>query len=167
MFIGRESELRRLDDLKNKRVASFVIVRGRRRIGKTRLINEYGKRFDKFYTFTGLAPDENTTQQDQRDEFSRQLSRAFNTYLANFTDWSDAFHILGTQLQSGRILVLFDEISWMGSEDPTFLPKIKNLWDLYLKKNDKLIFIICGSASSWIEKNIMKAQDLLAEFHLN
>lgn len=157
MFIGRSQELQRLEDLKNKRVASFVIVRGRRRVGKTRLINEFGKGFDKFYTFTGLAPDKKTTDQDQRDEFSRQLARALNTYIANFTDWSDAFHTLGNQLQSGRILVLFDEISWMGSEDPTFLPKIKNLWDLSLKNNDKLIFIICGSASSWIEKNIMQS----------
>ena len=157
MFIGREPEIQRLEELKSKRVASFVIVRGRRRIGKTRLIDEFGKSFEKFYSFTGLAPDKKTTEQDQRDEFSRQLARALNTYVANFTDWSDAFHVLGNQLQSGKILLLFDEISWMGSEDPTFLPKVKNLWDLYLKKNDKLIFIICGSASSWIEKNIMQS----------
>lgn len=157
MFIGREKELERLEELKSKKVASFVVVRGRRRIGKTRLINEFGKKFDKFYSFTGLAPEKKTSKQNQLDEFSRQMARAFHTYLANFTDWSDAFHMLGNQLQNGSILLLFDEISWIGSEDPTFLPKIKNLWDLYLKKNDRLVFIICGSASSWIEKNIMQS----------
>lgn len=156
MFIGREKELRRLEELKNKKVASFVVVRGRRRIGKTRLINEFSKGFDKFYSFVGLAPDKDASKQDQLDEFSRQMSREFHTYLANFTDWSDAFHTLGNQVQTGRVLLLFDEISWMGFEDHTFLPKIKNLWDLYLKKNDKLFFVICGSASSWIEKNIMQ-----------
>src|SRR5205807_176343 len=113
-----------LKELKNKKVSSFVIVRGRRRIGKTRLINEFGKSFDKFYSFTGLVPDKKTTQQDQRDEFSRQLARTMNTYIANFTDWSDAFHELGSKVQTGSTLILFDEISWMGSEDPTFLPKI-------------------------------------------
>jgi len=157
MFIGREKELQRLKELKSKSIASFVVVRGRRRIGKTRLINEFGKSFDKFYSFTGLAPDKKTTNQDQLDEFSRQMTRAFHTYVANFTDWSDAFFALSNQVQSGSILLLFDEISWIGSEDHTFLPKIKNLWDLYLKKNDKLIFIICGSVSSWIEKNIMQS----------
>jgi AAA+ ATPase superfamily predicted ATPase len=155
MFIGREHELHRLEELKSKKVASFVVVRGRRRIGKTRLINEFGKRFDKFYSFMGLAPDKKTTKQDQLDEFSRQMTRELHTYIANFTDWSDAFFTLGAQVQSGSVLLLFDEISWMGSEDHTFLPKIKNLWDLYLKKNDNLVFVVCGSASSWIEKNIM------------
>ncbi|MDB2592827.1 hypothetical protein N9Y17_03905 [Gammaproteobacteria bacterium] len=43
----------------------------------------------------------------------------------------------------------------MGSKDPTFLGKIKNFWDNQLKKNDDLIFVICGSASSRIEKNIL------------
>lgn len=131
------------------------MVRGRRRIGKTRLINEFGKTFNKFFVFTGLAPDKKTTAQDQLNEFSRQLAREFRSYVANFTDWSDAFDALGKRVESGAVLLLFDEISWMGSEDPTFLSKIKNLWDLYLKKNDKLIFVVCGSASSWIEHNIM------------
>jgi len=49
----------------------------------------------------------------------------------------------------------------MGSEDPTFLGKIKNFWDLHLKKNSQLIFIICGSASSWIEKNILSSTGFL------
>jgi hypothetical protein len=45
----------------------------------------------------------------------------------------------------------------MGSKDPTFLGKIKNLWDQHLKENDQLIFVICGSASAWIEKNILSS----------
>jgi hypothetical protein len=53
------------------------------------------------------------------------------------------------------MIVLFDEISWMGSKDPDFLGKLKNAWDLYFKKNPKLIFILCGSVSSWIDKNIL------------
>ena len=64
MFIGREKELQRLKELKSKKVASFVVVRGRRRVGKTRLINEFSKSFDKFYSFTGLAPDKKTTNQN-------------------------------------------------------------------------------------------------------
>jgi len=115
MFVGRENELQRLKELKNKKVTFFIIVRGRRRIGKTRLINEFGKCFDKFYSLTGPAPNKRANQQNQRDHFSTQIARALNTYVANFTDWSDAFHILGGQLQTGGILVLFDEISWMGA----------------------------------------------------
>ncbi len=64
---------------------------------------------------------------------------------------------VGERLLSGKILLLFDEISWMGSKDPTFLGKIKNFWDTQLKNNNKLIFVVCGSASSWIEKNILSS----------
>lgn len=157
-FVGRDAELKQLIDISNKKTASFVVVRGRRRIGKSRLIEEYAKNFDKFYTFIGLAPDKNVTIKHQVDEFSRQISQQFQTSFARYDDWSDALWAVGERVQKGKILVLFDEISWMGSEDPTFLAKIKNFWDQFLKKNDQLVFIVCGSASAWIEKNIMSSK---------
>ena len=154
-FIGRKPELQRLSELIDKKTASFLLVKGRRRIGKSRLIEEFSQSFDKYYAFAGLPPDDKTTAKHQLDEFSRQIAREFKTAKAHYDDWSDAFWAVGERIQSGKILLLFDEISWMGSKDPTFLGKIKNLWDSQLKKNDQLIFAICGSASSWIEKNIL------------
>jgi len=59
------------------------------------------------------------------------------------------------------VIVLFDEISWMGSKDPDFLGKLKNAWDVYFKKNPKLIFILCGSVSAWIDKNILSSTGFL------
>src|SRR3990167_2214287 len=97
------------------------------------------------------------TVQQQLDEFSRQIVRQFHIASARYDDWGDAFWAVGERVQSGRILLLFDEISWMGSEDATFLGKIKNLWDLTLSKNSQLLFIICGSASAWIEENILSS----------
>jgi len=154
-FIGREKEIKQLVDLSEKKNASFVVVKGRRRVGKSRLIKEFGKYFDHFYSFIGLAPDKNTTTRHQLDEFSRQIAREFKTVFARYDDWSDAFWAIGERLKAGKVLLLFDEISWMGSKDPTFLGKIKNFWDLQLKENDQLIFVVCGSASAWIEKNIL------------
>lgn len=55
------------------------------------------------------------------------------------------------------MIILFDEISWMGSKDPTFLGKLKNAWDIKFKQNPDLILILCGSVSTWIEKNIIKS----------
>ena len=156
-FIGRQAELNRLIEFTDKKTASFIVVKGRRRIGKSRLIKEFCTSFDKYYSFIGLAPDKDTTAKHQLDEFSRQFSREFKTSLAYYQDWSDAFWAIGERVHSGRILILFDEISWMGSQDPTFLAKIKNLWDLKLKDNDRLVFIVCGSASAWIEKNILSS----------
>jgi uncharacterized protein len=70
-FIGRQEELKKLRDLSAKKLASFLVVRGRRRIGKTRLIEEFSKCFDRFYIFEGLAPVEGVTTKDQLEEFSR------------------------------------------------------------------------------------------------
>ena len=154
-FIGRQTELRQLLELTHKKTASFVLVKGRRRIGKSRLLQEFGKLFDHCYAFSGLPPNPKTSTKEQLDEFSRQIAREFKTAYARYEDWSDAFWAVGERTQTGKILLLFDEISWMGSKDPTFLGKIKNLWDLQLKKNNHLCFALCGSASSWVEKNIL------------
>jgi AAA+ ATPase superfamily predicted ATPase len=134
-FIGRKAELDQLNRIMQLRKSSFIIVKGRRRIGKSRLIKEFGKNFDHYYSFAGLAPNDNTTIQHQLDEFSNQFSRTFNAPPAKYDDWSNVFWALSERVKKGKILLLFDEISWMGSKDPTFLAKIKNLWDLYLSQN--------------------------------
>ena len=135
--------------------ASFIVVRGRRRVGKSRLIEEFGHHFDRYYVFTGLAPDKTTTAEHQIREFSRQLARQFKTAHAVYEDWSDAFWAMAERLQTGKVLLFFDEISWMGSKDPAFLAKIKDIWDRKLEQNDQLVFVVCGSASSWIEENLL------------
>ena len=156
-FIGRQAELQRLVETTQKRSASFIVVRGRRRIGKSRLIEEFAKGFDSYYVFAGLPPEKNTTAKHQLDESARQIARQFHTASAQYQDWSDALWAVGERVQSGKVLLFFDEISWMGSKDPNFLGKIKNAWDLQFKKNDRLVFVVCGSASSWIEENLLSS----------
>ena len=165
-FIGRKHELQILTEICNKKTASFVVINGRRRIGKSKLIEKFGENFDNFYSFIGLPPDEKTTAKHQLDEFSRQISREFNTANAIYADWSDAFWAIGEKVKSGKTLLVFDEISWMGSQDPTFLGKIKNFWDSHLKNNNNLVFIVCGSASSWIEKNILSSTGFVGRISL-
>jgi len=153
-FIGRKEELEDLKRFLRKTTASMIVVRGRRRIGKSRLIEEFAKDMT-LYSFSGLAPDEKTSAQSQRDIFAKQLQVRTGLPNVKADDWMDLFILLNEKLKSGRIILLFDEISWMGSKDPTFLSKIKDAWDLQFKKNPQLIFVICGSASSWIEENIL------------
>jgi AAA+ ATPase superfamily predicted ATPase len=154
-FIGRREELQRLAETLVKKTASFIVIKGRRRIGKSRLIEEFGRQFDRYYCFTGLPPEQETTAKHQLDEFARQIAENFRASMARYDDWGDALWALADKVRTGRVLLLFDEISWMGSKDPTFLGKIKNFWDQHLKKNNKLVFVVCGSASAWIEDNIL------------
>lgn len=153
-FVGRSEELAELARFTQKISASFIVVRGRRRIGKSRLLEEFAKRYTA-YLFSGLAPTDKTTAQSQRDEFSRQLSLQTGLPEVKADDWGKLLFLLGEKIKRGRVVVVFDEISWMGSQDSDFLGKIKNAWDNQFKKNPKLIFILCGSASSWIQKNIL------------
>lgn len=159
-FIGRKKELQELDRLLSKNSASMVIVKGRRRIGKSRLIAEFAKNMP-FYTFSGLPPTAATTKQSQLDEFARQLSTQTHLPEIKIDDWSKWFQLLANQIKIGRAIVLFDEISWMGSKDPDFLGKLKNAWDLYFKNNPQLILLLCGSVSSWIEHNIVSSTGFL------
>ena len=131
-FIGREKELSILRRFLRKNTASLLVVRGRRRIGKSRLIEEFARPF-KFYTFSGIAPTSKTTAQSQRDEFSSQLAKQGFPHI-QVRDWNDLFWLLAEKVKKGKTIILFDEISWMGSEDPDFLGKLKNTWDLHFKK---------------------------------
>ena len=77
-FIGRRKELDELNTLLKKKTASLIVVKGRRRIGKSRLLEEFSKQ-KKTYIFTGLAPQEYTSNQEQLDEFSRQVIYTLST----------------------------------------------------------------------------------------
>lgn len=155
-FIGREKELQSLNDLFDKKTASLVVIKGRRRIGKTRLIEEFAKG-KKFFRFIGLAPTEGVTAQSQRDEFSLHLSQQTGLPDIKVDDWSKLFALLAEKTKSGQFIILLDEITWMAHDDPTFLSKLKNAWELYFSKNPRIILILCGSISAWIEKNILSS----------
>lgn len=155
-FVGRDYELQRLKDLSKSGRACLVVIKGRRRIGKSRLAEEFGK--DKiFLPFSGLAPVKGVTAQDQRDAFSRQLAALFHLPPFTVSDWSDAFSHLSKHLSTKPIVILFDEISWMGTKDPTFISKLKVWWDLVLQNYPSIILILCGSISTWIDKNIINS----------
>ena len=164
IFIGRKKELERLKALYKKKAPSLVVVKGRRRIGKSRLISEFANAIEKktFWSFAGLAPQEGMTSQDQRDYFARQLSSVLKIPPFTFQDWSDAFEHLNLYIKAGDI-ILFDEISWMSLKDPSFIPKLKAWWD---KQTKHLLLVICGSISTWIEENILKSTAFFGRIHL-
>jgi len=101
-----------------------VVEKGRRRIGKSPVVEEFAKG-KEFLSFSGIAPIKRITAQDQRNAFTPQLTTLFPLSALSFTDWSNAFASLSRHLTQKPSLILFDEISWMASKDPTFTPKLK------------------------------------------
>lgn len=165
-FIGRTYELGLLQELLQKKTASLVVVNGRRRVGKSRLLEEFA-RGQTFYTFVGLAPQEGMTAQDQRNAFALALSQQTGLPEMVLDDWDKLFALLFEKVKSKRVIILFDEITWMADGDETFLSKLKNAWDLYFTKNPQLMLILCGSISAWIEKNIMSSTAFLGRIALH
>ena len=163
-FIGRKPELDRLMVLYKKKTPELAVVKGRRRIGKSRLIGEFARLAgaETFWSFAGLAPEEGISAQTQRDHFARQLALALKIPPIAFQDWSDAFEYLSLQLKPGNI-ILFDEISWMASKDPSFIPKLKAWWD---KQTFPILLVFCGSVSTWIEENILNSTAFFGRINL-
>ena len=158
-FYGREDLLQRFESLWRKPTSSFVVCRGRRRIGKSTLVKEFARRSRaRVLLFEGLAPNpENPiTNQDQLDEFMRRLARQTGQKKQRVDDWGDAFELLDAAVDDReKTVILLDEISWMGDSDRRFPSKLKNAWDDFFHEHPRLIVFVCGSVSAWIKKNIL------------
>lgn len=159
MFIGREEELDHLHTLQRKSTASLVVITGRRRIGKSTLLQQYGRSFQKVFQLVGIAPHKGLTNQDQLDHFANQIALQSGLPGLSFKNWLEAFTTLSKLSENQSSLVFLDEISWMAGQDPTFVGVLKVAWDTLFKNNPKLVLALCGSVSSWIEDNILNDTD--------
>ena len=106
-FIGREKSLGRLKILLQRRTASLVVVKGRRRIGKSRLVEEFAKGH-RFLEFAGIAPVKGITEQSQRDVFASRLGYYIGFPSIRSNDWSDLFQMLAENVKTGRVIILLD-----------------------------------------------------------
>ncbi|NGX34591.1 MAG: hypothetical protein K1060chlam1_00944 [Candidatus Anoxychlamydiales bacterium] len=165
-FYGRKEELFVLHQEYKKSTSSLIVIRGRRRIGKSRLIEQFSQNLN-IVSFTGLPPEPKTTAEMQKKEFAYQMSKNLNMPEIKTDNWSELFLHLAKATSKGQALIVFDEISWMGSKDSIFLGKLKIAWDTEFSKNPKLMLILCGSVSSWIEKNILSQTGFLGRISID
>ena len=152
-IIGREEECKRLDDCLQREQAQLIMVYGRRRVGKTYLINEY---FEGTFAFklTGIY---NQSTKMQLFNFAEELKRC--KYNCETPDnWIEAFSMLRTYLetlpQDTKQIVFFDEMPWMDTPRSGFLSAFEWFWNSWGNSRHNLVFVICGSATSWMVKNI-------------
>jgi len=82
-------------------------------------------------------------------------------------DWNTLVWTPADRTRTGRQLIILNEINWMGMQDTTFLGKLKNAWDMHFAKTPRLILILSGSVSSWIERNILHHTGFLCRVSLD
>lgn len=168
MFYGREEQVARFASLWKKKVASLVVCRGRRRIGKSTLIERFAKLSEaRFVKIEGLAPAEGMTNRKQLDNFAIRIGKLAGRKQPMFENWAEAFEALGGILDERRTVVLLDEISWMGGYDKTFPAHLKVAWDDLFNRRRNLIVFVCGSVSSWIHRNILKSRGFVGRIALD
>ena len=157
MFVGRERDLKDLEALWGRDHGVLVTCRGRRRIGKSTLIEEFAARSaDRFICIEGLPPRKGMTDAAQRRRFCEKVAEYSGHEMVPAQTWSLAFTQLDELLSFGRkTVVLLDEISWLGGYNADFAGYLKEAWDRRFRKHSNLVFVLCGSVSAWIAENIL------------
>ena len=163
-MVGRNIERRQLDNLYNSHKSEFVAVYGRRRVGKTFLIKEHFKGKFSFW-HTGLSPydrEKKNLLQDQLKAFHISLMRFGLKDSPVPKSWMDAFFLLEQLIESdgtvGKKVIFIDELPWMDTPRSRFIPAFEHFWNGWASRRDDIMLIVCGSATSWIEDNLINSK---------
>ena len=156
-FFGRENEINDLMALWGKRCSSLVTCRGRRRIGKSTLIEVFAKRSKaRFIRIEGVRPKPEFSDKTELKTFARELAAQTLADDSVPDNWLKAFIRLDREINDKeRTVVLLDEVSWLGHYDETFADLVKIAWDDYWSKHDRLVVVVCGSVSGWIKEHFV------------
>ena len=155
MIIGRDSEIQELKAAFESEYSEFVVVYGRRRVGKTFLIRET---FDYTFTFqhSGVA---NVTKREQIKNFVSSLRKQGMVVKRIPKTWFEVFDLLEEFLEKSpdkKKRVFLDEVPWMDSQKSNFVSALEHFWNNWASARKDVLLIVCGSATSWIMKNIVR-----------
>ena len=156
-MIGRLSETSDLLKAMESDQSEFVAVYGRRRIGKTFLINEI---FHNNYAFHA-AGIESGSKREQLESFWESMKKQGLPKCKRPQSWIKAFSLLEDLLSSlpdEKKVVFLDELPWFDTHKSGFLRAFENFWNGWCSLRKDIVLIICGSATTWIVKNILRAR---------
>lgn len=158
-IIGREAEMKRLNSALEGNKPEFVALYGRRRVGKTFLINQMFKNqfaFKMTGVIEGKLKDQFTAFADAMYDYGFPMPQQPK-------DWMQAFimlkHALKKKVESGERCVIFiDELPALDAEGSNVASAVGYFWNSWACQYDNIVFIICGSATSWMISNVIDSK---------
>lgn len=158
---SRKKEQQQLEHLLDSKEAEFLVVYGRRRVGKTFLIRNYFKDRLTFY-HTALSPLElegSELLQAQLQNFTSSLRRSGMEIDAAPQSWFEAFDLLIDFLsgkpKTEKIIVFIDEMPWLDTPKSGFVTAFEHFWNGWAVGQDNLLLVACGSATTWIVDRLL------------
>ena len=159
MFIGRKQELQFLEDKYNSKGGQLIVLYGRRRVGKTETLREFCK--SKKHIFYSCRE---VSDKLQLRSFSEKLLKEnipAASYIKEFADWETALKsVLDLPYGDEKKLLIIDEFPYMCRGNESIPSVLQNLWD-ELFKDENVMIVLCGSAMSFIEKELLAEKNPL------
>lgn len=160
-MIGRKGEVNELNRLYESNKAEFVAVYGRRRVGKTFLIDSvFGGRYA--FRHAGLSPVEHgkaNAMRNQLNHFYNSLLNYGMTKGEKPKSWLDAFFMLEQLLlrkdDGTKQVVFIDEMPWLDTTRSGFITALEAFWNTFACCRKNMMLIVCGSANSWIQDKLI------------
>lgn len=155
-IVGRKDEIADFERFIESEKSEFVVVFGRRRVGKTFLVREY---FDGRFTFyhTGMA---NTEIAMQLKNFNTSLCKYGNAPYPEVTTWYNAFRqlifLLSKAKKKTKKVVFIDEMPWMDTPRSGFVQALEFFWNSWASAQKNILLIVCGSATSWMMDKLIR-----------
>ena len=156
-IIARNAEIKILERKYRSNKSEFVMVYGRRRIGKTFLVNNV---FSDRFTFTFVGARKQKPQVQLR-RFADQLKVFSNSaYAPALGCWEDAFKELRILIErrpkEEKKVIFFDEMPWIDTPHSSFVEALEYFWNAWAAQRNDILFIACGSATSWMVNKPIK-----------
>ena len=154
-LIARHEECSILKRCMESFESEFVIVCGRRRIGKTYLVEQYfGGKYD--FKFVG---GHNLRTRDQLKSFAKALRSYSGIKYEPFIDWVEAFDALEDYLSTlpndRRKVVFIDEMPWIDTKRSDFVSALENFWNGWASGQYNIVLVATGSATSWMTDKLL------------
>jgi len=180
-IIGRDRELKTLRDRLASDEAEFIAIYGRRRVGKTFLVEQLVANYK--CTVFAVSGVKNGSLKEQLANFVSGLAKTFHISLINQSpkNWKEAFNLFTQELSrlppDQTVVAFFDELPWMATKKSLLMQQIDYFWNSVWSTMPRFKFIVCGSAASWMLEKLINAKGglynritktiLLKPFNLN